>query len=162
LNLLKAAERYRKLCEIGDQIGVVPQVEVWGFSKCLGRLGEATLVAIESGHPKACILPDVYHLYKGGSGFSGLRLLGSVAVHALHMNDYPADPPREKITDGHRVYPGDGVAPIVEILRTLHGIGFRGALSLEVFNAQYWRQDANLVAKTGLDKMRVLVRQAIA
>ena len=162
LNLLQAAQRYRKLCEIGDSIGVVPQVEVWGFSKCLGRLGEAALVAIESGHPKACILPDVYHLHKGGSNFGGLRLLGKAAVHAIHMNDYPADPPREKITDAHRVYPGDGVAPVVDVVRTLQAIGFAGALSLEVFNQQYWRQDALLVAKTGLEKMRVLVRQALA
>ena len=49
---------------------------------------------------------------------AGLRLLGGAAVQVFHMNDYPADPPREKITDAHRVYPGDGVAPIADILRT--------------------------------------------
>src|SRR5687768_12381592 len=27
------AERYRALLEIGDQVGVVPMIEVWGFSK---------------------------------------------------------------------------------------------------------------------------------
>ncbi|MHC4521464.1 MAG: sugar phosphate isomerase/epimerase family protein [Planctomycetota bacterium] len=30
LDLLKAAERYRTLLELGDRTGVVPQVEVWG------------------------------------------------------------------------------------------------------------------------------------
>ena len=67
-DLLPIAERYRSLLELGDLIGVVPQVEVWGGSKTLGRLGEAAQVAIEAQHPKACILPDVYHLYRGGSG----------------------------------------------------------------------------------------------
>ncbi|HZT82386.1 MAG TPA: TIM barrel protein, partial [Gemmataceae bacterium] len=66
LNLLKAAERYRALADLGERIGVVPQVEVWGFSRSLGRLGEAVLVAMESGYPKACVLADVYHLHKGG------------------------------------------------------------------------------------------------
>src|SRR5262249_14926412 len=33
LPLLKAAERYRTLLELGDQFGVVPQVEVWGHSQ---------------------------------------------------------------------------------------------------------------------------------
>ncbi len=47
-DLLEVAERYRVLLELGDQIGVVPQVEVWGFSRTLGRLGEAALVAIEA------------------------------------------------------------------------------------------------------------------
>ena len=69
------AERYRALLELGDQIGVVPQVEVWGFSRTLGRLGEAALVAMEARHPSACILPDVYHLYRGGSGLGGIKLL---------------------------------------------------------------------------------------
>src|SRR6185295_3597715 len=64
LDLMKIAERYRALAEVGDQIGIVPQVEVWGFSKTLSRLGETMLVAMESGHPKACILADVYHLHK--------------------------------------------------------------------------------------------------
>ena len=51
---------------------VIPQLEVWGFSTTLSRLGETMLVATESRHPKACVLLDVYHLYKGGSEFTGL------------------------------------------------------------------------------------------
>ena len=93
-DLSRAAERYRALLEVGDQIGVVPEVEVWGFSRTLGRLGEAACVAIDAGHPKACILPDVYHLYRGGSDFAGIKLLGAAAIHVFHFNDYPADPPR--------------------------------------------------------------------
>jgi sugar phosphate isomerase/epimerase len=158
LDLLKAAQRYRALLELGDQVGVVPQVEVWGFSRTLRRLGEAALVAMESGHPKACILPDVYHLYKGGSQFNGLRLLSGSALHVLHFNDYPAQPPRDTITDAQRVYPGDGVGPLKSIVRDLRQIGFRGMLSLELFNRAYWKQDALTVARTGLEKMRAVVR----
>jgi sugar phosphate isomerase/epimerase len=157
LNLLKAAERYRTLLEIGDSIGVVPQVEVWGFSKALGRLGEAALVAIESHHPRACVLADVFHLYKGGSGYEGLRLLSAQAMQVIHMNDYPADPPRATITDAYRVYPGDGVAPLKAMLRELRRIGFAGYLSLELFNPTYYKQDAFEVARTGLAKMRAVV-----
>ena len=70
---VRLAERYRALLELGDTMGVVPQVEVWGSSRTLGRLGEAAMVAIESGHPRACILPDVFHLYKGGSSLGGYQ-----------------------------------------------------------------------------------------
>ena len=162
LDLFKAAERYRALLELGDQMGVVPQVEVWGFSKSLSRLGEAVFVAIESGHPKACVLPDVYHIYKGGSDFAGLKLLSGQAVHVFHVNDYPADPPRDKISDAHRVYPGDGAAPLDAIFQTLRDNGFKGALSLELFNRQYWKQDALTVAKNGLEKTRSAVQRALA
>jgi sugar phosphate isomerase/epimerase len=162
LNLLRAAERYRALLELGDKIGVAPQVEVWGFSKALSRLGEAVFVAIESGHPRACVLADVYHLHRGGSDFGGLRVVAGAAMHALHVNDYPAEPPREQLTDAHRVYPGDGVAPLSTILRTLRDIGFRGALSLELFNRDYWKQDPLAVARRGIQRMKTAVEKALA
>lgn len=158
LNLCKAAERYRALLELGDKVGVVPQVELWGFSKALSRLGEVAFVAVESGHPQACILLDVYHLYKGGSNPTGLCVLNGSALHVLHFNDYPAQPAREDITDAQRIYPGDGVAPLKDVLRQLRRIGFQGVLSLELFNRDYWKQDAMTVAQTGLEKMRAVVR----
>lgn len=161
LSLLRAAERYRELLEIGGRIGVVPQVEVWGFSKSLSRLGECAMVAIEAGHPQACILADVYHLQKGGSGFEGVKLLSGAAMHVFHMNDYPAQPPRADLTDAHRVYPGDGAAPLPNLLRDLRQSGFRGVLSLELFNREYWKQDALTVARTGLEKMRAVAQASL-
>lgn len=156
------AERYRKLLELGDEMGVVPEVEVWGHSQTLGHLGEAVFVAVESGHPKACLLPDVYHIFKGGSDFAGLKLLSGSAIHVFHVNDYPAQPVRAEQTDAHRVYPGDGVAPLSQIFRDLHASGFNGYLSLELFNRDYWQQDPEVVAKTGLEKTRAAVRKAFA
>lgn len=159
-DLVTIADRYRALLDIGLKEGVIPQVEVWGFSKTLSRLGEAACVAIESGHSQACILADVYHLYKGGSGYEGLKLLAGTSMHVLHMNDYPAQPPRAEITDAHRVYPGDGVAPLSKILKTLREIGCHCALSLELFHREYWTRDPLVVARTGLEKMRAAVAAA--
>ncbi len=154
LDLAAAAQRYRTLLELGQKMGVTPQLELWGFSKTLSRLGELAHVAIESGHADACVMPDVYHIYKGGSDFNGLKLFNGKQIHVFHMNDYPAQPPRSEINDAARVYPGDGVAPLAQIFETLRSIGFQGALSLELFNPDYWKQDPLTVAKTGLDKMR--------
>ncbi len=154
LDLAAAAQRYRTLLELGQKMGVTPQLELWGFSKTLSRLGELAHVAIESGHADACVMPDVYHIYKGGSDFNGLKLFNGKQIHVFHMNDYPAQPPRSEINDAARVYPGDGVAPLAQIFETRRSIGFQGALSLELFNPDYWKQDPLTVAKTGLDKMR--------
>jgi 2-keto-myo-inositol isomerase len=156
-----AAERYHALCEVGRQAGVVPQVEVWGFAKQFNRLGEAVFVAVESGHPDACVLADPYHIYKGGSSFEGLGLLSARCFQHLHVNDYPADPPRDKIGDEHRVYPGDGVAPLGPLFRTLRDLGFTGMLSLELFNKALYAQDPLDVAKTGLEKTRAAVKKAL-
>jgi 2-keto-myo-inositol isomerase len=160
LSVAQAAERYRVLLEAGAQIGVVPQLELWGFSKNLGRLSECVAVAMETGHPNACVLIDVFHLYKGGSDFRGIRLLGPEAIQMLHMNDYPNDPPREKIDDSFRAYPGDGVAPLSDLVQTLRRTGGQKVLSLELFNRKYWSEDPLAVAKTGLAKMKAVAAKA--
>jgi 2-keto-myo-inositol isomerase len=162
LDLRNVTERYRTLLELGDQTGVVPELEIWGPSKNLSRLGEGAQVAIDAGHPKACILADVYHMYKGGSRFEGLALLSGTSMHCLHVNDYPADPPRERINDANRVYPGDGIAPLNLIFHTLRHIGYTGWLSLELFNRDYWKQSPQKVAQTGIEKLRASVRRAFA
>ncbi|MDI6450220.1 sugar phosphate isomerase/epimerase family protein [Anaerobaca lacustris] len=160
IDLLKAAERYRALLELGDQTGVVPQVEVWGPSKNLHRLGQSMFVVIESGHPKACLLPDVYHTYKGGSDFHGFKTISSRTIQVFHLNDYPADPPRETIRDGDRVMPGDGIAPLTQILRDLRDNGSEAVLSLELFSQVYWDKDPLAVAREGLAKMKAAVQAA--
>lgn len=160
-NPLQIAERYGALCKIGAEIGIQPQVELWGFSRTLQRLGETAFAALESGQPNACVLADVYHLHKGGSGFSGLKLLSGKALQVFHMNDYPAEPGPATITDAHRVYPGDGVAPLKSLLQDLRAIGFQGFLSLELFNPEYWKQDPLMVAKTGLQKMQAIVQASL-
>ena len=152
-----AAQRYRALLEIGDEIGVTPQIEMWGGNRTIGTVSKAIYVAVRAGHPKACFLGDVYHTYKGGSSFDGLRMLGGNALQVYHFNDYPANPPREKIGDADRVHVGDGIAPIKDILEIFLSVGATPVLSLELFNREYWKQDANEVAKVGLEKMKAAV-----
>ncbi len=161
MNLFAAAERYHALLEVGREAGVIPEVEVWGFSKNLSRLGEAVFVAIESGHPDACVLPDVYHVYKGGSDAAGLKLLSNQCLHCFHVNDYPADPPRETIKDEHRVFPGDGIAPLDQIFTDLAASGCHTYLSLELFNRAYWKRPALEMVTEGLGKSKAAVKKAL-
>ncbi len=50
------AERYRALLELGQEIGVAPQLELWGFSKSISKLGELAFIATAAEHPLACVL----------------------------------------------------------------------------------------------------------
>ena len=162
LDLKRVAERYAQLLEIGQSMGVTPQLEIWGGSANLSRLSEAAFVLVECGHPDACALFDVFHIYRGGSRPEGLRVFNGAALHVFHMNDYPGDPPREKIRDSDRVFPGEGVAPLTQILRILRDIGFHGALSLELFNPQYAKVDVETVARRGLESVREAVKKALS
>jgi len=160
LNLDRAAERYRALVEFGRGIGVIPQLEIWGASANMGKLQEAIYVAAKAAVPEACVLADVFHMYKGGSDPAVLRLLGRNAVSCFHMNDYAANPPRETIRDSDRIWPGDGIAPLKTILQALADNHCDVFLSLELFNAEYDKLPPAEAAKTGIAKMKAVVAAA--
>ena len=161
INLRQAAARYRAVCDLGESMGVLPMLELWGFSANLHLFGETLFVAAESGHPKALILADVYHLHKGGSELNALSFLSGNHLQVFHINDYPAIPSRETLNDSFRVMPGDGVAPMDKILKMLHDKNTPIVLSLELFNEDYWKKDPLEVAKLGLEKMKMSVEKAL-
>lgn len=156
------ADRYRALCELGASMGVNPQLELWGFSPTLSKLEEMAYVVTAAAHPNASVLPDFYHIYKGGNDFESLTKIEASAMHCFHINDYPADPPLDAIADADRVFPGDGVCDLTSIIRGLLDNGFRGTFSLELFNPEYWKRPAAEVAAEGLEKSRQVVRAAMS
>ena len=152
--------RYRAILELGDREGVTPILELWGGSATLQKLADVVAIAMLAAHPKASLLLDAYHLYKGGNDYVSLGQLNGHAMPVFHLNDYPAEPPRETIADRDRVFPGDGVCPFDVLLPTLNAIGFDGVMSLELFNQNYIRNMKPLeLAKTGLEKMRTIFAQ---
>jgi len=159
-DVLWAAGRYRELIEAGESIGVTVAVEFVGFLQGIHTLGQAVAIALESHHAKACIVADTFHLYRGGSMFGGIeRLQGSIFA-AFHFNDAPADPPQFEQGDEHRVYPGDGILPLVQLVRDLREIGFPGPLSLELFSRALWEKDPFEVARVGREKIASILDEA--
>ena len=152
------AERYHAILEMGSKIGVVPQLEMWGFQKNLQDVAEVLYIAMKSRHPLARVLLDVFHLYNGNTSFETLSLMDPNAVEMFHMNDYPAGLPYQTITDADRIYPGDGIAPIKQTLNILlQNRKTHLVLSTELFNKAYYQQSALTVAKTSLAKMKAIV-----
>ena len=162
LDIQKTAERYREILDLGRKYNVMPQLEFWGASGTLYNFGQALAIAAAANDRDVHILPDVYHLFRGGSGFESLSMVSGKMIDIIHMNDYPGSKPVNEQTDSDRVYPGDGVAPLKQVLRDLKAMGGTKVLSLELFNKTYWTQDALTVAQTGLKKMRKLVDETFA
>ena len=162
INFVQAGERYRAVLQLGKKHDIKPLLEFWGASGTLYNFGQALAIAAATDDTEARILPDVYHMFRGGSGFNCLQLVNGKVIDIIHMNDYPGNKPREEQTDADRVYPGDGVAPFKQILHSLKAMGGTKVLSLELFNKAYWQQDALQVATTGLQKMKRLVAEVMA
>lgn len=162
INVAHAGERYREILQLGRKYNVMPLLEFWGASGTLYNFSQALAIAAAANDTEARILPDVYHMFRGGSGFNCLQLVNGKVIDVIHMNDYPGNKPAQEQTDSDRVYPGDGVAPIKQILQSLKAMGGTKVLSLELFNQTYWKEDALLVAKTGLQKMKQLVNEVMS
>lgn len=145
---------FADLIDHTDDLPVQPLLEFWGISKNLGCLGDSLLVAAECGREPVKLLTDVFHIYKSSGNHSGMHILDGQALGLFHVNDYPALPIRAEVNDAQRCMPGDGVAPLKKIFQTLKDTGYRGTLSLELFNAKLWAQDPATVAKLGLERMK--------
>src|SRR5690606_18314320 len=154
LDLLKTGEKYKQLLELGRKPGVMPQLGFWGAFPSFHHLGPAMAVAAAADDKDAKILADIYHLFRGGSGFEGMKMLDGHAIDIFHMNDFPSDIPRTEQQDKDRVMPGDGAAPMQEIADILKSKGGQIILSLELFNPTYYAMDAEVVVKEGLEKMK--------
>ena len=155
------ASRYRQILLTSDEASVTPIMELWGAG-ALNQLSDAASIAIATAHPKATMLLDFYHLYRGGNSFESLRLINGAALPVFHINDYPAEPVRTELKDADRVFPGDGICPFNEVLPILYHSGFRGGLSVELFNQNYWdTMDVETVLQQSFDKTLQVIRSAI-
>ena len=156
LSSTEIAERYAVVLDLGRTMGVRPLLEYWGHSVNLSRLEDALDVLKLLNRPDAAILADVYHTYRGGGSFETYRRLSAATLPVLHVNDYPAAPPRERLVDADRVWPGDGRAPWKDIFGNLDAAGAEPWLSIELFNPSYWRTTPADTLQTGLSKLRRL------
>jgi 2-keto-myo-inositol isomerase len=73
------------------------------------------------------------------------------------MNDLPAQPDPLTQSDEDRVMVGYGIADLPRVIANLRTIGYRGPLSLELFNRELWSLDPLQVVRLGLDQIRALV-----
>lgn len=143
------AVAFADLVELGRRIGVEPYLEFWGRAARLSRLSEALEIARLSGVADARLLLDPFHMYTGGSAVSDIAALQGSAIGMVHVNDYPAQPPRATIADRDRLFPGEGIAPSHELAQLLHQVGYTGYLSLELFIEDYGTATALDVAQRG-------------
>ena len=154
------ADRYRDIIEIGlKEYNIRPALVFVKFFP-LKTLGQAAGIALDANHPKAMVIPDVYHMYISEGGFEGIKLMKGDAFAIFQFNDAPATPALAQLEDKHRVYPGDGILPLPSILKDLKGTGFKGCISLEMYNPEYWKQDLQKVAETGLRKTLQVIGKA--
>jgi len=82
--------------------------------------------------PNVGLLLDSWHWHFAGATPQDILSAGRESIVHVHFNDAPKLPP-EQIHDDQRLLPGEGVINLTGFLQALQKIGYRDALSVEVF-----------------------------
>lgn len=157
VDLFHAAARFGELFKLGRAAGVEPSMEFLGFVRGINTVASAWTVARDCGEPDATVVADVFHMIRGGGSVDDLLTLQGDRLAVFHINDLPARPDPRVQADSDRVMPGDGIADLPRVIRNLRAIGYRGPLSLELFNPGLWARNPAEVLKVGIERLRALV-----
>jgi len=153
------AANMREVGEIAKQFGMVAMVEAVRTSTFVSTLTTLLKMTREAAHPNLAPLLDCYHFWSGLNKLEDLDLIRPREIGHVHFQDVP-DVPRELLDNSTRLIPGDGIAPLTQILRKLSDKGYAGPLSVELFLPKFQQGDPYEVAREIRQKAEAVMRQA--
>jgi sugar phosphate isomerase/epimerase len=152
-------ESIREAGEIARQSDLVAMIEFTRTSTHLSTLTSSLQVIRAAGHPNVRPMLDFFHFWSGLSKFEDLDLLQPGELAHAHFQDV-LDAPRERTDNNYRLIPGDGVAPVVPIIRKLAEKRYSGALSVELFRPEIVNGDPFAVGSEIRTKCERVMREA--
>ena len=152
-------DNMRKVGDVAKQFDMLAMVEFTRASTYVATLGTMLKMVHQAAHPQMRGLFDCYHFWSGQSKFEDLELITPGDIGHVHFQDVP-DMPRELLDQTTRVIPGDGVTPLVRILRKLADKGYAGPLTVELFLPRFQQGDPYEVAREIRTKAEAVMHQA--
>ena len=101
------------------------------------------------------IVVDAFNLYMT-DGFANMDDMNEVPLEKLyifHIDD-AEDIPLDKIDQCDRVFPGDGVIRLKEMVTILKNKGYEEIASIELFRPEYWEWDPEDTIRIGYEKTK--------
>ena len=149
----------RQAGDVAKEHNLTAMIEFARSSTLIATLTTSLKVIREAGHPNVRPMMDCYHFWSGMGKFEDLDMLKPGELAHVHFQDTP-DIPRELFGQTTRLIPGDGVTPLVRILRKLAEKQYDGALSVELFLPQLQAGDPAEVATEIRTKCEKVMREA--
>jgi 2-keto-myo-inositol isomerase len=147
----------RAMNAISAPRGVNLAFEFLGFPWCsVQTVAQAWEIISAINLPTVGMVIDTCHFFAGGSTIDSIKAIDARKLAVFHINDVEKMP-REYIEDANRLFPGDGVIPLKEIIAAVRGIGYRGVASVEIFRPAYWQRKPLAVAKQAYAKAKRVI-----
>jgi len=155
--------RFRPAAEILDRSGVRLGIEfispvhlrkMFPY-EFIWRMDEMLEFALQCGH-NVGLLVDSWHWHHADGKVSDIMAAGKQNIVHVQIND-SADLPPDKIKDNERLMPGEGVIDLQAFLQALSRIGYRDAVSPEIFGRGLKEMTPEDGAKLGLQTSQAIM-----
>lgn len=151
-----ASERARVYGEAARAAGLRLAIEPLGGHPFVPGPRQAMALIAAADHPQLGLMMDTFHYYKSRVPEADIQAVPASRWGIVHINDVPAGAP-EGLTDADRLYPGEGVLPLVATLSSFARAGYRGAVSVEVFRRAYWELPIDEIARRAFAGVRAVL-----
>ena len=122
-------------------------LEFLGFRDCsVNTLAQCAAIVERVAKPNVGLVLDTFHFYAGRSTLKSIAGVDPRRIFMVHLNDVE-QAPREQMHDALRLLPGEGVLPLLGILRELKKIEYQGPFSVEIFRPAYWKRPPQEIAR---------------
>jgi sugar phosphate isomerase/epimerase len=123
-------------------------------------LATAAAVVAEANQPNGGLLIDLYHFYRGTSRLEDVWEVPVDRVFLVHLDDAMPLPRETLIGMKHRRLPGEGVAPVREVLAVLIARGATPQYAVEVFSEEFWSLEPTEAATRAYSTARRVLDEA--
>ncbi|WP_225095432.1 sugar phosphate isomerase/epimerase and 4-hydroxyphenylpyruvate domain-containing protein [Streptomyces sp. CoH27] len=150
-----ATEQLAQLADLARESGIRVAYEALAWGRHVNRYDHAWRIVEAAGHPALGTCLDSFHILSRGSDPRGIEDIPGEKIFFLQLADAPL-PAMDVLqwSRHHRCFPGQGGFDVAGLLRHVLAAGYRGPLSLEVFNDVFRQADAG---STAVDAHRSLL-----
>jgi len=151
----RAANDLRELGERAARRGLRVGFEALAWGRYVNDYRDAWEIVRRANHPAIGIILDSFHTLAPGFPVSQIAAIPADKIFLVQLADAPQlDLDVLSWSRHFRCFPGQGNLPVSDFMRAVDAAGYKGSLSLEIFNDQFRAQSTKDVA---IDAMRSLV-----
>lgn len=157
----RAAADLAEMAERAGKRGLRVGFEALAWGRNIRSWRHAWRVVEAAGHEALGIILDSFHTLALGDDLSGLSEVPCEKIFLAQLADAPKLSMDVLSWSRHfRNFPGQGALPVASFVRDLIGAGYRGPLSLEIFNDEFRSAPARLMARDGLRSLLLVEAEA--
>ncbi|MFF4569516.1 bifunctional sugar phosphate isomerase/epimerase/4-hydroxyphenylpyruvate dioxygenase family protein [Streptomyces sp. NPDC001410] len=156
-----AARQLSQLADLADEFGIRVAYEALAWGRHVNTYDHAWRIVETAGHPALGTCLDSFHILSRGSDPKGIEGIPGEKIFFLQLADAPLLAMDVLQWSRHyRCFPGQGGFDVAGLVRHVLATGYRGPLSLEVFNDVFRQADAGRTAVDGLRSLLALEESA--